>query len=274
MSAPVNAPRRGLAIGITSGKGGVGKTCVAVNVAAALAALGYRVGILDADFALGNVDVMLGLTPGRHVGAVLAGDCVPHAVFVEAANGVRVIPAGSGIRALTTLTTLQWSRLGALVASATTELDFLLIDTAPGVWDNVLELARLIDHMVVVTSQDPTAIVDAYAMAKLLTAAVPGREIGVVVNHARDNGDAQTVFRRLDAAAHRFLKCRLRYDGYVVRDPQVQESAMDQRPVVTHVPDAPASRCFRMLALRLASWLPTRPITSREFECMEAPQCA
>jgi flagellar biosynthesis protein FlhG len=266
--------RRGITIGITSGKGGVGKTCVAVNVAAALAGLGYRVGILDADFALGNVDVMLGLTPGQHIGAVLAGDCSAHAVFVEAPGGIRVIPAGSGIRALTALTTTQWSRLGGLVASATAELDFLLVDTAPGIWDNVLDLAQLIDHMVVVTSQDPTAIVDAYAMAKLLTAAVPDREIGVVVNHARDTNDAQTVFRRLDLAAHRFLHRRLRYDGYVVRDPQVHESTMDQHVIVTHVPDAPASRCFRMLALRLASLLPTRPISSREFECMEAPQCA
>jgi flagellar biosynthesis protein FlhG len=266
--------RRGITIGITSGKGGVGKTSVAINVAAALAGLGYRVGILDADFALGNVDVMLGLTPGRHVGAVLAGDCTPNAVFVEAANGIHVIPAGSGIRALTVLTAEQWSRLGALMASAAADLDFLIVDTAAGIWDNVLDLARLIDHMVVVTSQDPTAIVDAYAMVKLLMATSPEREIGVVVNQARDINDAQTVFRRLDLAAQKFLNRNLRYDGYVVRDAHVQESAMNQHPVVTHVPDAPASRCFRMLALRLASWLPSHPITFREFECMEAPQCA
>jgi flagellar biosynthesis protein FlhG len=274
VSGPAVARRRGITVGITSGKGGVGKTCVAVNVAAALAALGYRVGILDADFALGNVDVMLGLTPGRHVGAVLAGDCTVSAVFVEAPSGIRVIPAGSGIRALTTLTGAQWSRLGALVASACAELDFLLVDTAPGIWDNVLDLARLVDHMVVVTSQDPAAIVDAYAMAKLLTAAAPHVEIGVVVNNARDANDGQVVFRRLDLAAHRFLNRSLRYDGYVVRDPHVEESALDQRPVVTSAPDAPASRCFRLLALRLASWLPTRPVTSVEFEYMEAPQCA
>ena len=266
--------RRGITVGITSGKGGVGKTSVAVNVAAALAALGYRVGVLDADFALGNVDVMLGLTPGAHVGAVLAGDVSVGRVSLEGPGGIRVIPAGSGIRALTSLTPDQWVRLGNLIESAATELDFLIVDTAPGIGDTVIDLARLLDRMVVVTSHEPTAVVDAYAVAKLLTAAAPHREIGVVVNAARDAGEGQTVFRQLDAAAHRFLKRGLRYDGYVVRDPQVGESAVDQRLVVTHRPDAPASRCFRRLALRLASWLPDAPVTSQEFERMEAPRCA
>jgi flagellar biosynthesis protein FlhG len=269
-----SARRRGISVGVTSGKGGVGKTSVAVNVAASLATLGYRVGLLDADFGLGNVDVMLGLTPGAHVGAVLAGEASLGSVLLDGPGGLRVIPAGSGIRALTSLTPDQWTRLGHLIASATSELDFLLVDTAPGIWDNVIDLARLLDRTVVVTSHEPTAIVDAYAMAKLLTAAAPHREIGVVVNAARDARDGHTVFRQLDAAAHRFLKRRLRYDGYVVRDPKVSESTVDQRPVVTFAPEAPASRCFRRLALRLANWLPDAPVTSLEFERMEAPRCA
>ena len=274
MTAAAGARRRGITVGITSGKGGVGKTSVAVNVAASLAALGYRTGVLDADFGLGNVDVMLGLTPGRHVGAVLAGDCTVGSVTIAGPAGIRVIPAGSGIRALTSLTPDQWIRLGNLIASAATELDFLLVDTAPGIGDSVIDLARYIDRMVVVSSHDPTAVVDAYAMAKLLSAAAPHREIGVLVNTARDAGEGQTVFRQLDAAARRFLKRSLRYDGYIVRDPQVSESAADQRLIVTQAPDAPASRCFRRLALRLANWLPDAPVTSLEFERMEAPRCA
>ena len=274
MTLAAGTRRRGITIGITSGKGGVGKTSVAVNVAASLAALGYRVGVLDADFALGNVDVMLGLTPGAHVGAVLAGDCTVGSVLIQGPGGIRVVPAGSGIRALTALTPDQWLRLGHLIASAATELDFLLIDTAPGIGDTVIDLARLIDRLVIVTTHEPTAVVDAYAMAKLLTAAAPHREIGVVVNATRDADEGQTVFRQLDAAAQRFLKRSLRYDGYVVRDPQVGESAVNQRLVVTHAPEAPASRCFRRLALRLANWLPDAPVTSLEFETMEAPRCA
>jgi flagellar biosynthesis protein FlhG len=283
MSLNSGAPLRGAVLAITSGKGGVGKTSLTVNVAAALARSGHRVGVLDADLGLGNVDVMLGLTPGAHLGDVLGGDKTLREIIVQAPGDILVIPAGSGIRALTSLSGPQWKRLADVVSEASAQLDFLLVDTAPGISDHVIGLAALTDRVLVVTSYEPTAIVDAYAVIKLLTSANPRREIGVVVNAVRDAEQGELVFRQLATAATRFLGVALRYYGFIVRDSTVGESVLDQRPVVTRFPDAPASRCFRQLALRLTSWTPYRPaalartftpLSSEEFERLEAPRCA
>lgn len=285
MKPTAGGARRGAILAITSGKGGVGKTSLTVNVAASLARSGHRVGVLDADLGLGNVDVMLGLTPGSHLGDVLAGEKTLAEVTVNTSDGVRVIPAGSGIRALTTLSLPQRQRLNEVVDEASAELDFLLVDTAPGVSDNVIDLAGLSDRVMVVTSYEPTAIVDAYAVIKLLMTADPDREVGVVVNAARDADQGELVFRQLSAAATRFLGVRLRYYGFIIRDTAVGESVLEQRPVVSRLPDAPASRCFRRLALRVANWgrrptprpsvpKPLAPFSPEDFERLEAPRCA
>lgn len=284
MNVNAATPSRGAILAITSGKGGVGKTSLTVNVAAALARSGHRVGILDADLGLGNVDVMLGLTPGAHLGDVLGGDKTLGEIVVHAPGNIQVFPAGSGIRALTSLNEPQWQRLAEIVSEASAQLDFLLIDTAPGISDHVLGLTALTDRVLVVTSYEPTAIVDAYAVIKLLTTANPQREVGVVVNAARDAEQGELVFRQLATAASRFLGVKLRYYGFIVRDATVAESVLDQLPVVSRVPDAPASRCFRHLAMRLSNWHPRRPVrattqpvapfSSEEFERLEAPRCA
>ena len=265
---------KGVTIAITSGKGGVGKTSVAINLAVALAGLGQRVGLLDADLGLGNVDVMLGLAPGAHVGAVLAGERTVADIAINGPAGIRVIPAGSGIRAMTSLTAAHKQRLFDVVESARRESDFLLVDTAPGIWDNVLDLAERSDKVVVVTSHEPTAVVDAYAMVKLLSATAPAREIGIVVNSVPSTPAGQSVFAQLDTAAKRFLKRSLKLYGCIVHDPKVGGAAIEQVPVVTQSPNSPASLCFRRLALRVASWTPTRPVSFADFERMEAPRCA
>lgn len=286
MTPVADVPRRAAVLAITSGKGGVGKTSLTINVAAALARSGHRVGVLDGDIGLGNVDVMLGLTTRSHLGDVLSGEKSLADVIVQGPEGISVIPAGNGIRGLTTLNSPQWQRLAAVVDEASRALDFLLVDTAPGVSDNVIGLAGLTDRVVVVTSYEPTAIVDAYAVIKLLNSAASDREIGVVVNAVRDAEQGELVFRQLSAAATRFLGVKLRYYGFVIRDTSVGDSVLEQRPVVGRTPEAPASRCFRRLALRVANWsrrspvprpslpAPLTPFTQEDFARLEAPRCA
>ncbi len=123
---------------------------------------------------------------------------------------------------------------------------------APGVSDNVLDAARLGDRVLVVTSLDPSAVVDAYAVIKLLSAAEPGRDIGVLVNNARDLVEAQLVFAQLEVAAKRFLNRGLTNYGFIAHDPSVREAMLVQRPIVDHLPQSAASRGFRILATRLA----------------------
>lgn len=253
----VNHPRRAMRIAVTSGKGGVGKTSIAINLAVALARLGHKVGLFDADFSLGNVDVMLGLAPRLHLGSVLSGECSIADVMIDGPSGVRVIPAGSGVRALTALTDFQWQRLATALDEIGAPLDFLVIDTASGISDTVLDMVDLADYALVVTSYEPAAVVDSYATVKLISAADPAQDIGIVVNASKDAAEAELVFRQLSLAADRFLGRSLRYDGYVVHDSQLHEAALDQAPIVGRDDAGPAGRCFRRLAQRLASSRPS-----------------
>ena len=246
------APSLATVVAVTSGKGGVGKTNVTVNVGLSLARLGYRVGILDADFGLGNVDVMLGLTPQSHVGHVLIGEKRLADIVMTGPLGIQVIPASSGLQSMTMMTSSQRMALRDVLDQFRQQLDFLLIDTAAGISDNVVETLCLAERVALVTSLEPSAVVDAYATAKVLTQTSPATEIGVVVNGVRDGDEAGLAFKQLDVAASRFLGRTLRYYGFVAEDRAVRDAVLVQRAVVDHLPQAVASRCFRILASRLA----------------------
>jgi flagellar biosynthesis protein FlhG len=249
----MSAARRAMVLAIASGKGGVGKTNVTVNVAVALQRRGYRTGILDADFGLGNVDVLLGLTPTANLGHLLTGERAIGDIITGGPGGVQVVPASSGLRALTALSAVQRLRLSQAIDRIRAELDFLLIDTASGISDNVVDTIRMADRVMVVTSLEPSAVVDAYATAKVVTADARDTEIGIVVNAVRDADDAIVAFRQLDVAASRYLGRALRYYGFVADDPAVRDAVATQRAIVDQYPHAPASRCFRILAARIAS---------------------
>jgi flagellar biosynthesis protein FlhG len=269
--------RTGSVLAITSGKGGVGKTNVAVNVSLALARFGHRVGLIDADYALGNVDVMLGLTPDAHIGHLLNGERTLRDVIVDGPLGMQIVPAASGPRWLTALTNEQRARLTGVVQRMASELDFVLVDTCSGISDNVIETLLLAGRVVIVTSLEPAAVVDAYALVKVMTAAAPALEIGVVVNGVRDAREAQLAHRQMDLAATRFLNRGVRFYGFIPDDVSVREAVLIQRPIVDHLPQAPASRCFRVLASRLASLGPaphwSRPVLDGPV-AVEVPQCA
>lgn len=272
-------------LSITSGKGGVGKTNVVVNLAVALARLRHRVVVLDADFGLGNVDVLLGLAPPAHLGHVLSGDKTMREVIVEGPEGIHIIPASSGLRALTTLSAAHWQRLEDGLRELALDYDFLLVDTAAGIADNVIDLLATTDRVLIVTSPEPTAVVDAYAVIKVLTAHGVQTELGVLVNDAHDADEASTVFRQLQVAAERFLNRRVHSYGFVAHDPAVRDAVCLQQPVVFQHPQSPASLCFRLLATRVAGLRPlgapglkpvprsTPPLPVSDAD-MEAPQCA
>jgi flagellar biosynthesis protein FlhG len=223
------APRtRSLAI--TSGKGGVGKSNVAVNVSLELAALGHRVSLLDADLALANADVLLGLNPQYHLGHVISG---------------------RGIEELANLSQAQHMQLVNELREIEAEADYMIIDTAAGIAENVTGVLRAADEVIVITTPDPTSVVDAYAMIKVLHQQTPSKPIWIVVNDVVGVGDAERIFSQLQAASTRFLDRRLSHLGTIPRDAELAEAVREQVPVVRYAPTTPASRALRLIAKNL-----------------------
>ncbi len=244
----VRTPTRTRTIAITSGKGGVGKSNVAVNVALELAALGQRVSLLDADLALANADVLCGLNPQYHLGHVISGKRSLAEVILEIARGVRLIPGGSGIAELTELSRDQHARLIDELCAVESASDFMLIDTAAGIAANVTGVLRAATEIIIVTTPDPTAVVDAYATIKVISQQAPGSSVQVVVNDVIGIGDADRVFAQLQTTAERFLGLRLMHLGTIPRDAGLVEAVREQVPVVEYAPESPSSRALRLIA--------------------------
>ena len=273
--------RRAFSIAVTSGKGGVGKTSVAIHLAAALAGLRRRVALVDADFALGNVDVRLGLTPERHVGAVLDGECEIDDVILEGPLGIDVVPAASGVREFSALELGQWRRLSTAIAALAEDRDFIVIDTATGVTDAVLDVVALADYALVVTTDEPASLVDAYATIKLLSEARRSQPVGVLANSVKDGDVAERVTRQLTRAARTFLERTVRNDGFILADASLREAAFRHTLATDVVAASAAGRCFRRLAARLAAAASTPPsgptpgvVAPRLPAFVEAPRCA
>lgn len=239
-------------LAVTSGKGGVGKTNVVANLAAGLSEIGKRVVILDADFGLANIDVLLGLNPRFHLGHVLYGKKRLLEIMVEGPGGVRIIPASSGLQCLAELSLEQRNFLVQSFEELDGDADYLLIDTAAGVSTNVLHFLLAAPEVIVVSAPEPTAIVDAYAMIKIILAEDPHKTIRVLINSAEDEEESQDVFRQINSVVKRFLNREVIYLGHVERDPHVLRAVRGQVLVTHSFPGAPASRCFRRLAHSLA----------------------
>ncbi|MGH9944618.1 MAG: MinD/ParA family protein [Pyrinomonadaceae bacterium] len=238
-------------VAIASGKGGVGKSNLAANVALELAALGRRVSLLDADLALANADVLLGLNPTYHLGHVLTGERSLRDVIIEVEGGVRLIPGGSGVEELANLTLSEHTRLIHELRAMEDDSDFMLIDTAAGIAANVTGVLRAAAEVIIVTTPDPTSVVDAYATIKVIHAHSPQKPIWLVVNHTVGIGDADQIFSQLRTAAARFLGHEVKLLGNVPRDPELAEAVRQQTPVVNYAPDTAASRAFRLIAKQL-----------------------
>jgi flagellar biosynthesis protein FlhG len=240
-------------IAVASGKGGVGKTNVTANLAVALARRGVRVWVLDADLGLANLDVVYGVRPVLTLEHVLRGERRLSEVVVDGPAGVRVVPAARGVAGLTALTPAEQLRILDEVDALDAELDVLLIDVAPGISSNVLYFAAAASETLLVTTPEPTALADAYALVKTLATRWGRRTFPVLVNMAASAGDAQAAFERLASVARRFLAVRCDAVGWVPRDDAVPRAVRAQRPVVLAAPDAPATRALTAVAERLAS---------------------
>ncbi len=238
-------------VAVTSGKGGVGKTNVVANLAISLSELGKRVVILDADFGLANIDVLLGLTPRYHLGHVIFGEKTLSEIMVQGPEGIQIIPASSGLQRMCELTPAQRSRLVDCLADLATDTDYLIIDTAAGITRNVIHFLLSAHEVIVVSAPEPTAIVDAYAVIKIIVTEDREKEIQILINSSESADEAQDVFCQINSVVRRFLNREIGYLGHVQHDLHVQQAVRSQTVVTQRFPDAPASYCFRDLARRM-----------------------
>jgi flagellar biosynthesis protein FlhG len=233
-------------LGVCSGKGGVGKTCISVNLACLLARRGQRVLLLDADLGLANAEVLLGIQPRYHIGDLLSGRSI-HEVIVAGPPGLRILPGGSGIFQLAELTDDQKHHLLLAIDAMERSFDIMVIDVGAGIGSNVQFFATAAHQTLLVVTPEPTSLADAYATAKVLSER--GVEsLDVVINQAPNEREARAVFRALFDTASTRLSCRLYYAGAVPRDPAVGDAVIARRPFVEIHPRAPASNAIESLA--------------------------
>lgn len=239
-------------ISVTSGKGGVGKTNVVANLALALCRLNKRVLILDADLGLANMDVMLGLNPRYTIQNVLSGEKKIEEVIVSAPGGFKLLPAASGIQELTDLGNHERLLLLNELDSLQDGFDVLLIDTAAGISSNVMYFNFAAMEKVVVVTNEPTSLTDAYALIKVLTNKYHQKKFKVLVNSARNASEANKIYRSLGLVADQFLGSpSLDYLGWIPYDKMVPAAIRQQQMVLQRYPDTPASKSFMDLARKL-----------------------
>jgi flagellar biosynthesis protein FlhG len=239
-------------VAVTSGKGGVGKTNVVANLSVSLSELGKKIVVLDADFGLANLDVLLGLTPRYHLGHVLFGNKTLTEIMIQGPKGIRIIPASSGLQRMSELTLAQRNHLVESFTNLDSDTDYFIIDTAAGISRNVIHFLLSAQEVIVVSAPEPTAIVDAYAVIKIILAEDPGKQIQILINSVEQAEDAHEVFCQINSVVKRFLNREISYLGHIERDSHVPQAVRSQMLVTHRYPNSAASRCFRDLARRVA----------------------
>ena len=251
-SVAIDGKKSGIRVlSVTSGKGGVGKSNVVSNLAISLAALGKKVLLIDADLGLGNLDVLLGLSPAYNLNHVFNGEKGISEIIVDGPGGIKIIPAGSGVQEYTSLGQHERLRLLDELDMLEEQFDIMIVDTEAGISENVTYFNVASQDIIVVVSPEPTSITDVYALIKLLATRYSEHHFKVLVNMAKDSEDALEVFRKLANVAGRFLDISLDYLGCVVKDEKVVEAVKRQKAVCELFPDSEAAICFSTIAKRI-----------------------
>jgi flagellar biosynthesis protein FlhG len=238
-------------LSITSGKGGVGKTAVVSNVAVSLAKQGEKVLVIDADLGLANIDVVLGISPDYNLNHFFNGERTLEEVMVEGPYGLKILPAGSGVQQYTHLDSQLKMRLIDSLDALEEHFDVVLIDTEAGISDNVTYFNVAAQDILVVTTPEPTAITDAYALMKLLSTQYHQKRFLLAVNSVRSADEGLDVFEKLTMVSGRYLDIFLDYLGCIPFDRKMHESVRQQQVMVDLYPDNKVAKAFNVLAENL-----------------------
>ena len=252
-SGEPEAPRCAKVITVTSGKGGVGKTNVTVNLGIALSRMGLRVVILDVDFGLANIDVLFGVTPKHTLVDLIRDERSIFEVLTNGPENVKFLSGGSGVEELVRLDNKQFKRFIGNIALLDKLYDIILIDTGAGLSRNVMGFIMAADEVLLVTTPEPTAITDAYALVKMVSRRDAKKPIRLLINKVESSREADEIIAKLTTVAEKFLSLKLLKLGYILYDESVVRAVKQQRPFLIGFPKSQASRQIADLASVLVS---------------------
>ncbi|MGB5177505.1 MAG: MinD/ParA family protein [Gammaproteobacteria bacterium] len=247
-------PRPVKVIAVTGGKGGVGKTNVSVNLAITLARQNRKVMLMDADFGLANVDVMLGLNSRHNMSHVVSGECSLEEITVDGPSGLKIIPSASGNNSMLNLTTVEHGGLIRAFSELTHDVDILLVDTAAGISESVVTYARAAHEVIVVVCDEPASLTDAYALIKILHRYHGVYRFHVLANMTNNAYEGMNLFGKLSKVAQRFLDVSLSYMGCIPRDDYLRKAVQRQQAVVEAFPRSSSAIAFAKLAKKADEW--------------------
>jgi flagellar biosynthesis protein FlhG len=238
-------------LAVTSGKGGVGKTSTSVNLAIALASHKKRAIVLDADLGLANVEVLMGLNSMYNLQHVIDGEKTIMQILVQGPGGIEVVPGTSGLAKLADLSAGARQNVLNGLKDLQEQSDFIIIDTMAGIGQNAISFAAAADEVLVVTTPEPSAIIDAYATIKTIHGMREDAVFRLIINMVASSQQALAVTTNLTRVAQQYMGLRLSYLGHILRDPHVAQGVMQTHPFILRFPNAPATKCVHELAIKL-----------------------
>ena len=248
----VNLPKARI-IAVTSGKGGVGKTNLSVNLSIYLSKLGQKVTLIDTDLGLANIDLILGITPKYHLGHFFAGERDLSDVVLEGPAGIKVIAGGSGFQELADLSSWQVNNCISNFSALEEDNDFIIFDTGAGISSKVIKFLMAAEEIIVVTIPEPTSIADAYGVIKVISKENPTAKVYVAVNMVKSKEEGEQVFERLMMVAEKFLQFPLEPLGMIFYDQNVPKAVKQQQPFSLTHPESKASLSVLRIAQRMLS---------------------
>lgn len=249
-----NLNKKTKVIAVTGGKGGVGKTTVAVNLSIVLSQLGQKVLLMDADMGLANVDVLLGLKKKHDLSDVLYGDYQLDDIIIKGPADISIVPASSGVQKMAELSYGEVSAIISYITDLSEKPDYLIIDCAAGISDSVLALSSAADDLILVVCNEPSSITDAYAYMKLMNNDFGHNKFRVLANMVATKEASQTVFAKLTKVADRFLDVSLDFLGMVPYDRFLSKAILKQRAVVDIYPSSKSGQAFMGLGQKVMKW--------------------
>lgn len=237
-----------LVLSVTSGKGGVGKTSLSVNLAVDFASKGRKVLVVDGDLSLANVDIMFGLKPAYSFQHLLSGEKGIQDIIVKGPANIHVLPAASGIHELADLGGEQQMLILSQLETLESRYDVVIIDTAAGIGSSVMNFAAATPYILVVVTPEPTSLADSYAVIKVLRQKFNARRFQLVVNNVGNEAGALRVYQTLTTIADSFIDVVIDYLGYIPRDENVSRSISQQKPFVELFPSSASTLAVKKIA--------------------------